>query len=63
VLADETPARAPERGADGEVLLTSGGAGYEEIGYVEAGDEQHAERGGEQSVERRPEIFDSGVEQ
>src|SRR4051794_32034116 len=63
VLADEAPAAAAERGADGEVLLPRGGAGDEQVGDVEAGDEQNADGGGEQRVERRSEVFDRRIEQ
>ena len=63
VLADETPAAAAERGADGEIFLACGRAGDEQIGDIEAGDEQDADGGGEQGVERRLEVLDRGVEQ
>ena len=63
VLADEPPAAAAECGADGEIFLPCGGAGDEQIGDVEAGDEQDADGGGEQCVERRSEVFYGGVEQ
>ncbi len=58
VLADEAPATAAECGADGEIFLSSGGTGDEQVGDVEAGDEQDADGGGEQGVERRSEVFD-----
>ena len=63
MLADETPAAAAECGADGEVFLPSGGAGYEKVGDIEAGDEQHAKGGCEQGVERRFEVLNCGIEQ
>ncbi len=63
VFADETPAAAAERSADGEIFLPCGGAGDEQVGDVEAGDEQDADGSGEQCVERRFEVFDRGVEE
>jgi hypothetical protein len=63
VFANETPATAAKSSADGEIALTRGRAGDEQVGYVEAGDEQDADGGNEQGVERRFEVFDRGVEE
>src|SRR5882757_9036715 len=63
VFADETPAAAAECSANGQVLLACGGTSNQQIRDVEAGDEQNADGGGEQRVERRSEVFHGGVEQ
>ncbi len=63
MLTDKTPAAAAKCSANDEVLLSSGRAGNEKVGHVQTGDEQQAERRREQSVERRLEVLDCGIQQ
>ena len=55
-LPDQPSARGPERKPHGDLRVTRGGAGKEQVGDVDAGDEQEQADGSEQNEKRGPGI-------
>ena len=62
-FAQQAQPSAAHGGADGELLAARRGAGDQQIGDVDAGDEKHAAGGGQQDIERALDIADHVIEQ
>ncbi len=60
-LANESPRRAAERRADGELALARRGADEQQIGDVRAGDEEDEEHRARERRDRRPHTLDEVV--